>query len=151
MSHQTTPAPNDLITAHMTTIQGLISRFAGNSANCKNMCLTLVAAVLALMSSNKEPQTLKIAYSILLLMAWMDAYYLGLELTAVELSKEAAKKIQTGTFTYADVYKIAIGGRGWTPIWNALKAMVSHSIWPFYGGIFACLLFVQWYFAFLPK
>ncbi len=151
MSHQTTPAPNELITAHMATVQGLISRFAGNSANCKNMCLTLVAAILALLSANKEPQTLNIAYCILFLMAWMDAYYLGMERTAVEHSREAAKKIQTGTFTYADVYKIAIGGRGWKPIWNAFSAMLSHSIWPFYGGLLACLLAIQWYFAFLPK
>lgn len=151
MSHQTTPAPNDLITSHMSTIQGLISRFAGNSANCKNMCLTLVSAILALLSANKDPQTFKIAYSVLFLMAWMDAYYLGKERTAVDLSKDAAKKIQTGVFTYEDVYKFTLGDRGWKPIWNAFKAMLSHSIWPFYGGLLVCLLVMQWYFAFLPE
>lgn len=151
MEHKEKVAPNDLITAHMSTIQGLITRFAGNSANCKNMCLTLIAAILALLSSNKDPQTLKIAYSVLLLMAWMDGYYLGMERTAVELSRASAKKIQSGTFTYDDVYKIAIGGRGWQPIWHACKALLSHSIWPFYGGLLICLVVIQWYFANVPK
>ena len=107
MENEAKPS-NDLITAHMSTIQGIITRFAGNSANCKNMCLTLIAAVLALMSSNKEPQTLKIAYGVLFLMAWMDAYYLYMERTAVNLSRASAEKIQKGTFAFGDLYKMML-------------------------------------------
>lgn len=143
--------PNDLIISHMSTIQGVITRFAGHSANCKTMCLTLVAAILALLAANHEPQTLIIAYIVLALMAWLDAYYLSMERTAVDLSKISAEKIQKGTFTYNDLYKISIGGKGWKAIWNAFKAFDSHSIYPFYGGLFACLLTVQWYFAYFPK
>jgi hypothetical protein len=146
----TTPITNDLIIAHMSTIQGLITRFAGNSANCKTMCLTIIAAILALLAANKEPQTLKVAYFVLFLLAWLDAYYLGLERTAVALSRTSAKKIQSQTFAYTDLFHIAIGGRGWAPIWNAFRAMFSHSIWPFYGGILGCIVVIHWYFARIP-
>jgi hypothetical protein len=138
---------NDLIIDHMATLQGIITRFATNSANCKTMCLTLIAAILALLAANKEPQTLKIAYSVLILMTWMDAYYLSMERTAVDLSKASSLKIQTGTFTNADLYKIAIGGKGLKAFLIAFKAFFSHSIWPFYGVLLACVLVIQWYFA----
>jgi len=149
MANETKPS-NDLMIAHMSTIQGVVTRFAGNSANCKNMCLTLIAAILALLSTNKETQTLKIAYAVLLLMAWMDAYYLYMERTAVNLSRDSATKIQSGIFAYGDLYKITIGGRGWKPIWGAFKAMTSHSLWPFYGVLLTCLVVIQWYFAYFP-
>jgi hypothetical protein len=149
--HQTKSATNDLIIAHMATIQGVITRFAGNSANCKTMCLTLVAAVLALLTANKDPQTLKIAYTITVLMAWMDAYYLSMERTAVELSKNCAKKIQNGTFTNSDLYHIIIGGKGWFAFKGAFSALTSHSIWPFYGVLFACLGVIQFYFSNFTK
>lgn len=145
--HQTKTPTNDLIIAHMATIQGLITRFAGNSATCKNMCLTLVAAILALLTANKDPQTLKIAYTITGLMAWMDAYYLSMERTAINLSKACAKKIQNGTFFVADLYLIAIGGKGWKAFKGAFGALSSHSIWPFYGVLIACLLVIQCYFS----
>jgi len=146
----TTNLSNDLIIAHMETIQGLITRFSGNSAACKNMCITLVAALLALLTANKEPQTLKIAFIIIGLMAWMDAYYLSMERMAVELSKKYADKIQNGNFAYKDLYKISIGGRGLAAIGRAFSALSSHSIWPFYLGLFASLLVIQWYFANIP-
>lgn len=145
--HQAKKPANDLIIAHMATVQGIITRFAGNSAACKNMCLTLVAAVLALLTANKDPQTLKIAYTITGLMAWMDAYYLSMERTAVKLSKESAEKIQNGTFTNANLYHIAIGGKGWDAFNGAFGALTSHSIWPFYGILFACICVIQSYFS----
>jgi hypothetical protein len=55
-NHQTEPASNDLVIAHMTTIQGLITRFPGNSASCKNMCLALVAVQLSKDSAVKIQQ-----------------------------------------------------------------------------------------------
>jgi glucan phosphoethanolaminetransferase (alkaline phosphatase superfamily) len=149
--YQTKPASNDLIIAHMATIQGLITRFAGNSAACKNMCLTLVAAILALLTANKDPQTLKIAYTVTGLMAWMDAYYLSMERMVVELSKECSKKIQTGAFANKDLYDIRIGRKYINTFTAAFSAFTSHSIWPFYGGLFACLLVIQFYFSSFVK
>lgn len=141
---------SDLIIAHMATLQGMISRFSTNSANCKTMCLTLIAAILALLASNKEPQTLKIAYTILVLMAWLDAYYLSMERAIADLSKDYSKKIQNGTFTNGDLYKIIINGRGIKAILNAFTALISPSIWPFYGILLVCIVIVQWYFARIP-
>jgi hypothetical protein len=153
----TTPSPffiekpsDDLIISHMNTLQGIITRFSMQSSNCKTLCLTLVAAILALLAANKEPQTLKIAYSVLGLMTWMDAYYLSMERTAVNLSNLCSHKIQNGSFTNADVYNIIIGGKGMNALLNACKAIISHSIWPFYGILLGSILAIQWYFSIIP-
>lgn len=151
MANTNSHPTNDLIIAHMSTIQGIITRFASNSAACKNMCLTLVAAVLALLAANKEPQTLKIGYIVVSLMAWMDAYYLHLERLAVELSKKYAAKIQKGEFAQSDLFKVGINTRGLLTLWGAFKCLLSHSIWPFYGVLTACLVMIQWYFANISK
>lgn len=33
------------VQTHITSIQGIISRMAGNSAVCKNLCVTLVGTI----------------------------------------------------------------------------------------------------------
>ena len=36
---------NSAVQAHISMLQGIINRMAGNSANCKNWTVTLVAAM----------------------------------------------------------------------------------------------------------
>ena len=40
---------NSAVQAHISMLQGIINRMAGNSANCKNWTVTLVAAMLVLL------------------------------------------------------------------------------------------------------
>ncbi len=133
---------DELIIAHMSTIQGIITRFATNSANCKALTLAVIAALAAVYANTKDPQTLYVAYPVLILLAWLDAFYLSMERTAVNLSRASAAKIQSGNFAYPDLYKISIGGRGWPAIKKAFGAMTSHSIYPFYGVLLLCLVMI---------
>ena len=40
---------------HLSIMQGVIGRMAGNSASCKTWCITLVAAVLVVVARGGDP------------------------------------------------------------------------------------------------
>jgi TIR domain len=138
------PIPEQEI-KHMEMIQGVINRFAGNSAKCKEMCITITSAILVLATTNKTPDTLLIALGAIVLFWFLDSYYLGLERTAVRLSIASQEKIANNTFSYSDLYKIPIGGKGIEGFLKALNGFKSWSTTPVYllmlGGLFALKLY----------
>src|SRR5437762_650136 len=67
------------VQSHLTMLQGIINRLAGNSASCKTWCVTLVSA-LAVVAADKRNATLLLVSAIPIpLFAALDSYYLGLE------------------------------------------------------------------------
>lgn len=72
---------NDLPTrvAYLAMIQGVITRMAGNSATAKNLCMTIVAALLALFANSKTVAYLYVCFVPIVLFLVLDARYLRLE------------------------------------------------------------------------
>ena len=64
---------------HLQLLQGVIARMAGNSANCKTWCITMLAGLLALSFGQGQPWVLGVAYGVVLIFYLLDSYYLGLE------------------------------------------------------------------------
>lgn len=65
--------------AHLNMIQSIITRMSGNSASAKNLCITIVAALLALYANKPVIGYLYIAYMPIILFFFLDAKYLRLE------------------------------------------------------------------------
>lgn len=82
------------VQAHISMLQGIINRMAGNSANCKNWTVTLVAAMLVLLV-DKEMR-LPNAWLCLIpvgLFYQLDSYYLGLERVMIKSQKDFLDKL----------------------------------------------------------
>lgn len=66
------------VLAYIEQLQGLVSRMATNSANCKVCAVTILAAVFAL-SDYEGTKRCIIASILIFLFLLTDSYYLGLE------------------------------------------------------------------------
>ncbi len=106
---------------------------AGNSANCKNWTVTLVAAILVLLV-DKEMQ-LENAWLCLIpvgLFYLLDCYYLGLERATIKIQKEFLDKLSKDEKYVDQIYRVGALGDRRTQLLNALKATYSPSTAPFY-------------------
>ena len=130
------------VQSHISMLQGIINRMAGNSANCKNWTITLVAAMLVLLV-DKEMQ-LPNAWLCLIpvgLFYLLDCYYLGLERVMIKSQKDFLDKLSKDENYVDQIYRVgALGGR-YTQLSNTIKAMCSPSTTPFYLIVALVILF----------
>ena len=127
--NRTLHADSSAVQAHLTMMQGVITRMAENSRSCKVWCVTLVAAVLVLVARTGEPQHALIALVPTLLFLFLDAYYLALERSFIESQNAFVKKLHQGKLESSDVYRVAPTGMGLLLVGRCLGSI---SIWLFY-------------------
>ncbi len=65
--------------AHLGMIQGIITRMAGFSANAKNFCITIIAALVGISFQQRLPELLPAALVVVAVFAVLDIYYLAQE------------------------------------------------------------------------
>ena len=118
------------IQAHLTMMQGVISRMAENSRSCKVWCVTLVAAVLVLVARTGEPRHALIALVPTLLFLFLDSYYLALERAFIASQNAFVAKLHKDELELTDVYRVVPRGMGWRLVLRCLLGSVS--IWSFY-------------------
>lgn len=97
---------------HLEILQGIVSRLAQNSSNCKNWCVTLVAGVLVLSFSKDLPDGTRplvpiIACMPILIFWWLDAYYHSLERAFRRQGVDFVRSIQSGTLDPKAILVIA--------------------------------------------
>ncbi len=63
--------------AHLSMIQGVISRLSGFSASAKNFCITVMAALVAVAFQKPVPALVWAGITVPILFALLDAYYLA--------------------------------------------------------------------------
>jgi hypothetical protein len=63
------------VQTHLSLLQGVINRMAGNSATCKTLCATLVSTVGAISYAGDSPGGMWIAVIPILLFFYLDAMY----------------------------------------------------------------------------
>ncbi len=130
------------VQAHISMLQGVINRMAGNSANCKNWTITLVAAMLVLLVDK----------DILIPNAWiclipiglfflLDCYYLGLERICISAQKEFLEGI-TGDSYIDSLYRIDSLSDFCAQLSSTFKAVKSISTTPFYLIVAIVVLFL---------
>lgn len=124
------------VQTHVSMLQGIISRVANNSANCKTWAITIIAAMLVLIvSKNISFKNAWICYIPVYLFFFLDCYYLGLERIFIKKQTEFLDKIANGTSYENDLYAIKGMPKFWIQLWITIKGALSFSTLPFYGSI----------------
>lgn len=130
------------IHAHITVLQAVIQRMAGNSSGAKNWCVTVVSAVVVVVADKEKPQLLWIAAIPALMFMVVDAYYLGLERGFRKSYNDFIDALQSKTIRPSSLYAVELSGQ--VPMLTA-SALWSFSVLPFYGTLLVLLLLTRIY------
>lgn len=118
---------------YIAMLQGIINRMAGNSANCKNWTITLVAGMLVLLvDKNMELPNAWICLIPIGLFYLLDCYYLGLERLCIASRNNFLDKIYNEQDYTECLYKAKELKGGCNQFYSTIKAMKSISTTPFY-------------------
>ena len=125
------PADNPAVIAHVTILQGIITRLANNSAGCKTWCLTLVSALLTLAGAAHLPMLVSFALVPVVVFGYLDTMYLAQERAYRRLFASVRQSIREGSYTIGQTYETA------APVepGSLLAALRSWSIYPVYLGL----------------
>lgn len=123
------------VQSHLTIAQSIIQRMASNSASCKAWCITLVSAILVIVTGKENIQAkyTLIAMIPTLLFLVLDTYYLALEKMFRNSYNSFIEKLHKNQITPSDLYVVSPTGNIFKSFFCSLK---SFSIWPFYLMLF---------------
>ena len=127
---------------HMEMLQSIISRMAGNSADCKKWFIPFVMAVMAYLVKNEQLSLANVAQVIIipaLLFYFVDTYYLKLENEFRNKFNADAGLIQQKKFTQKMLFNFAPKGNEWN------KAFTSLSTWPIYLGMLGFIAIIRFF------
>lgn len=145
---------NEAAIAHIEMLQGIINRMASNSSSCKNWCILMITAILALYASKDNCPCAVVLVSIVptVLFYFTDSYYLGLERKFRMAQKNFNEKLNTlSTETWqSEIFKVTsaaneeeknskIFKEGWQDLANG---MFSFSTIIFYGAIIVMMFLI---------
>lgn len=124
------------VQTHLSILQNVIQRMAGNSANCKTACVTLVSAILVIVADKGKPEYTWIATFPTIVFCGLDAYYLALEKGFRQSYNRFVSKIHRNSLTDQDIYSVL-------PVGNIshhqCQAIKSFSVWGYYLSLL-CLI-----------
>ena len=115
--------------AHLSILQDIIVRMAGNSASCKTWCITIVSAILVVVAGQERGELARITLVPIVLFLALDAYYLGLEKAFRASYIAFLRKLHSGEASPEDLYLVESEERQSAHQFEALK---SFSVWGFY-------------------
>lgn len=125
-------ANSEAVRAHLSIIQGVINRMAGNSASCKNWCVVLVAAILVLVARTDTTDYVLLALLPTILFFFLDAYYLAQEKDFISSYQAFVKKLHSGALGLSDIYDVRPSRQGFQKFTATLRAASSFSVWWMY-------------------
>ncbi len=130
---------------YLNTVQSIINRMAGNSANCKTWCVTIVTAVIALAAQLKAPNHAWISVVPIIIFCFLDSFYLALERHFIDVYSSVAKKVRSGQLVREDLFNIPKPREETVAaqVCSIADAAWSASILPFYGLLIFMLAIVR--------
>ncbi len=117
------------VQAHLTILQNVINRMAGNSAACKTWCVTMVSAIFVVAADKGNPALVPIALGPIIILGGLDAYYLGLERAFRATYNKFIKKLHTGTASPEDLFSVIPNGK---LLAHFASSLASWAVWPVY-------------------
>lgn len=132
------PAESPATIAHLNMLQAVITRLAGNSAQCKTWCVAIVSALFGLAGAVKSGRIAAAAIIPILVFGFVDAAYLANEKAYRDLYNSIVAKIRARTYSlldFADLSAPADAG-------HYIRGLTSWSVWPVYIGLLAAYLIV---------
>jgi len=130
---------------HLSFLQAIISRMATNSSSCKTWCITLVSAIIVIISTISNPLYIWLALVPLLLFLFLDAFYLGLERKFRDEYNDFVNRLHSGSLEAKDIYMIQIEKGFWKRLKATMMSIASPSIFPFYFLLIGVLVFLKYY------
>lgn len=132
------------VQSYLNILQAIINRMAANSASTKTWCITIVSAVIVIIADKGKPQYVWISIIPLVLFLILDAYYLGLERQFRQVYNNFIRKLHYKSASIEDVFIIAPSGEMKGIFTSTIQAILSVSIWPFYGLLLLMLFVVRY-------
>ena len=126
---QSTPVSEVMIHFHLESMRSVIERMAANSESSKTWCISLVSAIIVVVSEEKTPRLIWLALLPTIMFFVLDVYYLSLERGFRSSYARFVKKLRNSSLGLDDLYLFDPGDVGD----QVIKAISSFSIWPFYG------------------
>jgi hypothetical protein len=119
------------VQSYLNILQGIISRMAGNSANCKTWCITLVSGLIVVIADKAKPDYAWIALIPVILFCFLDAYYLGQERTFRAVYNDFVGRMHGGRAGPTDLFLVT-PLKGFNVVTCTLYATLSFSVYPLY-------------------
>lgn len=140
----TAPSLSDAsVQGYLAVLQGVITRMASNSANCKTWCVTAVSGLLILAADKRRPELMVTLAVPIVLFALLDAYYLGLERLFRQGCCNFVKRVHEGSATVTEVFVIQPPGTRGEVVRATFGSFLSFAVGPFYL-LMAGMVAVAW-------
>ncbi|MDW3182662.1 hypothetical protein [Roseobacter sp.] len=124
-----TPEQEQLLTEmhmkHLEMLQGVIARMASNSANLKNYCMTISAAIIGLAAAINRPEILYYTSPLILIFGVLDGQYLRLE----RAFRDQFNSVRRAGIEEKPDFSIS---PSWTAGHGAISGFLSWSVWLLY-------------------
>ncbi len=133
------------VQSYLGILQGVTNRMAANSFGCKTWCITLVSAIVVIIADKSNSSYILVTLVPISLFLFLDSYYLGLEQRFRNIYNSFIKKLHSNSATIEDVYILNPGSGSWITLISTAKALVSVSVWPFYGLLILMLCAIYKY------
>lgn len=129
--------------AHLTFIQGIITRMGSNSFLLKGWTVTLVAALFALAAKDSNKNFVLIAYFPIIVFWVLDGYFLYQERLFRELYRQVANDSIISDQFEINPARLMADATKWQPaiLWG--KAAISRTLSVFYLAMIGITLFVM--------
>lgn len=126
--------------AYLSLLQGAVNAMRNNSAICKTLCITLVAAVGAIGATAQKPKVLLISIIPILICGLLDIFYLSLEKAYRQKYNEAVEQAKASQISDSAIFNMT-PPREYISCKFCLTAFKSWSVWPVYCGTIAIISF----------
>jgi hypothetical protein len=124
-------AESPAVIAHLNMLQGIITRLAGNSAQCKTWCITLVTALIAFAGATHTTGPIVFAIVPVGMLLILDVTYLAQERAYRDLFNDMVVRVRARSY---DENALFAAGAAFT--WhNWFGALQSWSVTPFYASL----------------
>jgi len=130
------------VQSYLNILQNVVSRMAGNSANCKTWCITLVSGILVTIADNDKPNYAGLALIPVLIFLLLDAYYLGQERAFRVSYNDFVRRMHAGTAQTTDLFIVA-PMKGFNVVNATIQSISSFAIYPFYVMLMVMILMAR--------
>ena len=128
------------VQSHLQIIQSVIQRMSLNSSSCKAWSITVVSAILVLVSDKNKGELAWLALLPSLSFFALDAYYLALEKAFRASYNSFIKKLHKNQLYPDDLFSILPKGNMFK---HQLDAIRSFSIWGFYLSLILLVIITK--------
>lgn len=125
-----TPESNS-VQNYLNILQGIISRMATNSANCKTWCISLVSAILVVIADKNKPNYAFITLIPIIFFFLLDAYYVAQERSFRAIFNNFIQALHSGKATIENLF-VLTPMRGFNIAQSLFEAVSSFAVYPFY-------------------